>query len=330
MYISKNPSHLTICFYKERIEIYLKKLTLAAMLLLSSMVANSKTHWKVNKDHSEILFQISYLSFSQVGGRFLRFTGDVYFDEDLELPNKIKIKINPDSIFTGNKMRDQHLRGGDFFDVNKYQEVYFFSENIKVNSPGQYLAEGTLKIKGIKKNISLAFGLSKETRDSWGKKNKFAAFNIDLNRKDFNLLWNKSSNGRDMLIGDIVKVSGNIQLQPQGSKTAFSKHLIPNTKKTNSNKEMLEANQEKISLDKNTALVKNVSKLAETKKSWTWYLALTFQGLLAFFSILIFSFYGKNKLSNNESSTNDILTDLLVVVLVFLFAISFWIVGWGE
>lgn len=180
-----------------------------------------------NKDHSEILFQISYMGVSDLTGRFNEFKGELNQEEkDLK---SLSVLIKAQSIDTGNKMRDGHLKDYDFFESRKHPEIKFTSNKIVSKGKNKYLAIGKLSLKGVTKDHTVDFSLTDPIKDTWGYENRFVKFESVLNRKDFNILWNKSLSGEELLIGDEVKFWGTFQMQPLAKSTPNSKHMIPDT-----------------------------------------------------------------------------------------------------
>jgi polyisoprenoid-binding protein YceI len=60
-----------------------------------------------------------------VKGRFTRYDGTL----DLQRNPAIELTIDADSLDTNNRLRDKHLRAGDFFDVTNHPKVRFESES---------------------------------------------------------------------------------------------------------------------------------------------------------------------------------------------------------
>lgn len=195
----------------------------------SFLEAKEQTKWSINPDHSEILFSIPYLTISSVSGRFKKFSGSVSFKH--KQPENIEIQIKSASIDTGLKKRDTHLKTSEFFDSRDYPHISFNSTKIlqRKESPSHYIVTGLLTIKGIEKKININIHKLGNKKDTWGYKNLFYKFQFVINRKDFNIHWNKTLSNNEFLIGNEVKVKGTIQIQPYGQKTPSVKHRIPDT-----------------------------------------------------------------------------------------------------
>lgn len=201
------------------------KLILSALLLLSF---NSFAEvWKTNIDHSEIHFKIPYMKISEVSGRFREFRASGELDEN-KLKN-IEVVIDSSSIDTSHKMRDNHLKGHDFFKAKDFPQIVFKSDKVIPLGNSKYTAEGKLTIKDISKTSTFTIELSENLKDTWGYENRFAKFSGEIDRRDFEMNWNKTLDQKDFLVGDTISISGVFQIQPAASLTPNSKHMIPDT-----------------------------------------------------------------------------------------------------
>ena len=103
------------------------KFVLATLMFLSSKLY--ALDWQSNIDHSEIHFKIPYMKVSEVSGRFRDFKAQAEISDDNKL-EQVKITIKAASIDTGHKMRDNHLRGHDFFKTKEFGDAHFTSTKI--------------------------------------------------------------------------------------------------------------------------------------------------------------------------------------------------------
>ncbi len=166
---------------------------------------------------------------SDLTGRFNEFHGEMLLSDKNGTPESVVVQILSSSIDTGNKMRDNHLRGNDFFQSEKHPHITFKSSDIKMIKANTFKATGELTIKGIKKMTTIEFTSTESLKDTWGYENRFVKFKSTLNRKDFNIVWNKTLDGQQFLVGETITYWGTFQVQPSNSKTPNSKHMIPDT-----------------------------------------------------------------------------------------------------
>lgn len=199
-------------------------------LLSFNLLAQTKNDWVSNRDHSEVLFQVTYLNVSELTGRFTEFNVKTTFDEKAQKPLEMTVKIDPNSVETGNKMRDGHLKGSDFFEAHKYPFITFVSQKITQLKGNNFKADGILTIKSTARPFAIEFSITDSQKDTWGYENKFIKFKSKLKRSDFKINWNKTLDNEKYLVGDEVSFWGVFQVQPQNSVTPPSKHMIPDTK----------------------------------------------------------------------------------------------------
>lgn len=142
---------------------------------------------------------------SNVKGEFKSFDADLEFDAKAKVFKKIEASIDVSSIDTGIKKRDAHLRSSDFFDVEKYPTIKFVATKISTDK-----IIGNFTMHGVTKEIVL-------TPEVHGvimfKGSKRVGFTLSgkINRKDFGLTWNKLIEGGGVAVGEVVKITVDIE-----------------------------------------------------------------------------------------------------------------------
>ncbi len=144
----------------------------------------------VDGSHSAVDFSIKHIV-TNTKGTALIDSGWV----DMENPKtKIYIQIDGKTLNTQNNMRDEHIKGADFFDVNTNPKIIFAaSEIVKDSSTTEfnYMAKGKLTIKGITKETSIPFNyLGMEFKDM-GERGKYNVAGFEgravINRTEFGI-----------------------------------------------------------------------------------------------------------------------------------------------
>lgn len=323
------------------------KLTAALLLLLPTLVF-SKT-WVINRDHSEIFFTVSYLKVSELTGRFNRFIGETEID-DSGVPKSLSVVIEAKSLDTGNDVRDGHLRRSEFFAVSTYPEISFQSGFIQSMGGRRYRANGKLTIKNVTREHAIDFTLSDELVDTWGYPNRMVKFETLIDRTQYGLLWNKTLTGKDYLVGELVKIRGGLQLQPGQALTPKSKHMIPDTPYIRNRERSLrgeakapespvvQADPGSGGLPKATRSAPVVVKevMPRPGRSLFWWIWFSILGLFGFFGVTLIGILGKKTLLRyytlkyEETGRLGLLSDLVVIGLVLIYAYAFWVVGWAR
>lgn len=320
------------------------------IILYLPFILKSATH-KLNDDHSELFFSVEYLNISEVTGRFKNISGFVKLHEN-KFIESIELTIDANSVDTGNRMRDGHLKGTDFFNTKVHPYIIFKSSQIQKLSSNKYKSSGLLIIKNIKKPFTIFFHLSDEVEDTWGYKSQFVKFNSSLTRSDFNLKWNKTLVGEKYLVGDVVKFWGALQLQLINESTPTNKHMIPDTKYIRTREKVSRGEIKQVAHPsdsvKKPAPLKGVANVKDVKidfnhktksnfrDSTVWWSALFVLGFLGFVSVIIVGYFSKTifiDLFSQKYEENGIwghFIDLLMIAFVIVYSTAFWIVGWGS
>jgi polyisoprenoid-binding protein YceI len=106
---------------------------------------------------STVEFKVKHVwGLRTVTGRFTRFGGTYTAVDD---GATIELDIDAGSLDTGNRHRDRHLRGTDFFDVEQDPHVRFTSEHVRDLGNGKLWVDGELEAAG--KRIPVSFEASR-------------------------------------------------------------------------------------------------------------------------------------------------------------------------
>ena len=99
-------------------------------------------------------------SFTQAGaankGKFTRFAVSFAFSADAPTSGRLAVTIEVGSLDTGDKERDDTLRGADLFAVAKYPQAQFLATQFAKTATG-YEAIGKLTIRGVAHDARVPF-----------------------------------------------------------------------------------------------------------------------------------------------------------------------------
>ena len=129
--------------------------TAAAVLALSASPALAADEFAFDHSHTHVLFFVDHLGFSTTQGEFLEFDGTLMLDTEAPENSSVTVSIVTDSIDTGYADRDEHLRSGDFFNVEEYPEMTFASTGVTVTGENSAEVAGDLTILGVTQPVTL-------------------------------------------------------------------------------------------------------------------------------------------------------------------------------
>lgn len=176
----------------------------------------------IDVSHSEVSFQLRHLV-TQVRGNFNDYEGTIHLDPaDLER-SRVDFRIKAASIDTNNADRDKHLRGEDFFFVEKHPHITFKSKSIRKAGKDTYDVTGTLTMRGVARELTLPVTWLGSVKDPWGNQKAGFATEVTLNRKDYGINWNAALDNGGFVLSDEVKVSINLETQQRKNAAAKSR-----------------------------------------------------------------------------------------------------------
>lgn len=178
------------------------------------MTTTGQTKWVLDPTHSEIVFKVKHLMITNVKGEFRSFSAEATSEGTNFSAGSVTVSIDANSVFTNNDDRDNHLRSGDFFDVENFPVLTFKGTSLQP-SGDDFVLKGSLTIKGVSKEVELDVEFGGINKDPWG--NEKAGFTVTgkLNRKDWGLNWNAALETGGVLVSDEVKIAAEIQLVKQ-------------------------------------------------------------------------------------------------------------------
>jgi polyisoprenoid-binding protein YceI len=149
---------------------------------------------------------------STVTGHFHRFEASVSMEEEDFSTASVKLAADIDSISTNNEQRDQHLKNGDFFDIEKHPRLTFESNKVDKVDDDNYKVHGVITMRGISKPITLDVEFGGIVKDPWGNRRAGASISAKLKRTDFGVSFGSAPSATgELMLGDEVKVSGNVE-----------------------------------------------------------------------------------------------------------------------
>ena len=174
---------------------------------------DTKIKWILDTGHSQVNFKVKYMNLTFLSGRFNEFDASIYTTGADLLSAEIDFWINPASIDTGNENRDKHLKGPDFFDVEKFKEINFTSNTIEYGKAGIiYELYGNLYLKGISKKIKLEVEFDGILKDSWGNTKAFLRIKTKINRNEWDINWNVTRDSGSGIVSDEVWLESELVL----------------------------------------------------------------------------------------------------------------------
>jgi len=130
-------------------------------LILLALIASpaGAAHWTVNYARSKLGFTAQW-SGEAFSGEFRRWTADIDFDPNDLAHAHVSVAIDLASEASGEPDFDGGLKGAEGFETSRFPTARFVANAFAARSANNYLAAGTLTIRGVTRNLALPFSLS--------------------------------------------------------------------------------------------------------------------------------------------------------------------------
>ncbi len=196
---------------------------LRTALFTSCLFAVQPAHAEVekytfDKAHTQIIFFVNHLGFSNSEGEFLDFDGHYLFDRADPSKSSVEVTINTAGIDMDDQAWDDHMKNEDFFNVEKFPAMTFKSTAIEVTGENTANITGDLTILGVTKPVTLATTHNKSGKHPFGDKyvSGFSA-TAKIKRSEFGMNY-----GLPMIADDVdirIEVEG-VREEPTASDPA--------------------------------------------------------------------------------------------------------------
>lgn len=110
--------------------------------------------YKVDEGHTQLLFTVNHMGFSEYTGAFVQPTGSLTLDPKTPANSKVTVSFPIDKVETTVPALDAHLKTADFFDAAKYPTATFTSTRIVAHGTSATIT-GNLTLKGVTRPVML-------------------------------------------------------------------------------------------------------------------------------------------------------------------------------
>jgi polyisoprenoid-binding protein YceI len=165
--------------------------------------------WVLESDHSSATFAVRHMMVTWVRGIFTKVTGTLSFGPLKVAAAAVAVENAAGSRFTGVDKRGDHLKSGDFLDVERYPTITFKSTRVEPVALDHAWVHGDLTIRGVTKPVVLDarwsgpayFNDEGTLYTSFG----FRAETM-INREDFGMVWNTEMEHGGVMVGKRVYI----------------------------------------------------------------------------------------------------------------------------
>lgn len=133
----------------------MRKLALFLVALTLSSSAYAMEGFTIDPRHTFPSFEVNHMGLSTQRGRFDSAKGKITLDR-AEKKGAMEIEIDARTVNTGLQELEKHLRGEDFFNVEKYPKIVFKSNKIEFEEDRPKSVQGDLTLLGVTRPMTFS------------------------------------------------------------------------------------------------------------------------------------------------------------------------------
>jgi polyisoprenoid-binding protein YceI len=168
--------------------------------------------WNLDRVHSRVDFQVSYLA-GTFNGEFHEIDAELTVDgERASLQGTAKVA----SVDVKDENLSAHLQSPDFFDAERYPELRFAAEDIRLDGDGKVSVAGELTIKGVTRPVVVTGTVTAPILDAYGNDRIGLNLTTSVDRTEFGVDWNQLLPSGDPALANDVTILAELQFVKPG------------------------------------------------------------------------------------------------------------------
>src|SRR6266536_1611643 len=172
--------------------------------------------WSLDPVHSRVDFEVRYLA-GTFKGEFHEIGAELTVEaERASLEGTAKVA----SVDVKDENLSAHLQSPDFFDAERYPELRFAAEDIRLDGDGKVSVEGVLTIKGVTRPVAVTGTVTAPILDAYGNDRIGLNLTTSVDRTEFGVDWNQPLPSGDPALANDVTILAALQFVKPGGETS--------------------------------------------------------------------------------------------------------------
>ena len=183
---------------------------------MSTMTIAPAGTWSLDSVHSRVDFEVRYLA-GTFKGEFHEIGAELTVDgERASLEGTAKVA----SVDVKDENLAAHLQAPDFFDAERYPELRFTAEDIRLDGDGKVSVDGELTIKGATQPVAVTGTVTAPMADPYGNERIGLNLATKIDRTDFGVDWNNPLPSGEPSLANDVTILAELQFVKPGGETS--------------------------------------------------------------------------------------------------------------
>ena len=187
----------------------MKRLLLALALAAPLQFASAAERWDFDRAHTQVLFTVSHLGYTELTGQFRDVSGELMLDSEDLSKSSVTARINAASIDMNFERLEAHLKNKDFFDAENHADMLFTSTRVEKVADDRLTVQGDLSLLGKSLPVSLDVRINKlGDHPMSGKPYGGFTATTSIKRSDWGMTYGVPN------VGDEIGIRINLEAKP--------------------------------------------------------------------------------------------------------------------
>jgi polyisoprenoid-binding protein YceI len=111
--------------------------------------------YRVEPEHTEVMFGVSHLGFTMYYGVFSHASGTLVLDSTDPSASRLEVRVPVSSVLTPSSRLSEELQGAQWLNAQSYPDVTFRSTRVTRTGPETATVEGELTLHGVTRPLTL-------------------------------------------------------------------------------------------------------------------------------------------------------------------------------
>lgn len=143
---------------------------IASLALVPVSAQADFEHFELDPEHATVAFLIEHAGYARTLGTFTEVSGSFEYDAASGVLRNVLVEVPTASVSTHHEKRDEHVRSGDFLDVESSPTMQFTAAEDTRVTDGSARIEGELTLLGETRPLTLEATVNKAAEYPFGHK----------------------------------------------------------------------------------------------------------------------------------------------------------------
>lgn len=191
------------------------------MMIAAASPSEGMQKIEFGPQETDITGSIKYSVIGKYKANFQRFKGEITYDSRSQQITAVHLEIEAETITSNCDWCDKIVRSEQLLDTDQHPLITFKSSEIISDGDG-YRVKGTLEMHGITREAEFPFKADIAAAGDTQQETLAVNGTWQINRKDFDIIWNRVLDKGGILVGNEITVDWGIQSEIRQPKRSES------------------------------------------------------------------------------------------------------------